>query len=167
MTISMYALTVPVFTRYLHNLDAMLDKAQAYETEKKLKPEVLLQARLFPDMLPFSFQVQSSTDRIKFTLARLTGQTPPAWEDTEASLADLKGRVAKALDYVKTFSEADLAGTETKTLTLTYRGTSVDVNALEHVTLNALPQAFFHISMAYALLRENGVPLGKRDFVGA
>ena len=166
MTISMYAITVPVFTRYLKNLDALLDKAIAYEAEKKLKPEVLAASRLFPDMLPLSFQVQSTADRVKFTLARLTGKTPPAWDDTEKTLPELKERIKKALDYAETFTEAELDGTETKTLELTYRGNTHTVNALEHVTLNAVPQVFFHVTTAYNILRENGVVIGKRDFTG-
>lgn len=166
MSLSMYAITVPVFTRYLNNLDAILAKAEANATERKIKPEVLASARLAPDMHPLSFQVQSTTDRVKFALARLTGKTPPSWEDNETTLADLRARVKKALDYVATFSEADLAGTEGKQLTLKVRGEDAQVSAIEHITLNAVPQIFFHISAAYAILRHNGVPIGKRDFTG-
>jgi hypothetical protein len=164
MTISMYALTVPVLTRYLTNLDSQLAKAEAFVEERKIKPEVLGQSRLAPDMLPLTFQVQSSTDRVKFLLARLTGRTPPSWEDTEVTIGDLRARVKKALDYVAEFTEADLAGSEDKTIVLKYRGEETSVNALEHALHNALPQIFFHITTAYALLRHNGVPIGKRDF---
>jgi uncharacterized protein len=164
MTISMFALTVPVLARYLTNLDNMLAKAEGFVEERKIKPEVLGQARLAPDMLPLTFQVQSSTDRIKFLLARLTGRTPPSWEDTEVTIGDLRARVKKALDYVAEFSETDLAGVEEKTIVLKFRNEETSVNALEHALHNALPQIFFHITMAYALLRHNGVPIGKRDF---
>ncbi len=167
MSLSMYAITVPVFTRYLKNLDAILAKAEANAAERKIKPEVLPGSRLAPDMLPLSFQVQSTTDRIKFTLARLSGQTPPAWADTEATLADLRGRVAKALEYVASFSPADLDGAENKTLTLKVRGEDAQVPALEHTVANAIPQIYFHLTTAYAILRHNGVPIGKSDFVGA
>lgn len=166
MSLSMYAITVPVFTRYLNNLDAFLVKAEANAAERKIKPEVLVASRLAPDMHPLSFQVQSTTDRVKFALARLTGQTPPSWDDSEVTLADLRARVKKALDYVGTFSEADLAGTESKNVTLKVRGEDTQVLAIEHITLNAVPQIFFHITAAYAILRHNGVPLGKRDFTG-
>lgn len=166
MTLSMYAITVPVFTRYLTNLDAILAKAETNAAERKIKPEVLPASRLAPDMLPLSFQVQSASDRVKFTLARLTGQTPPSWADTEVTLEDLRGRVKKALDYVASFKEADFAGSEGKMLTLKVRGEEAQVPAIQHVTLNAVPQIFFHISMAYAILRHNGVPVGKGDFVG-
>lgn len=166
MSLSMYAITVPVFTRYLNNLDAILGKAEVNAADRKIKPEVLASARLAPDMHPLSFQVQSTTDRIKFTLSRLTGRTPPSWEDNEATLADLRARVKKCLDFVATFTEADLAGAEDKSLTLKVRGEETQVPAVEHVTLNAVPQIFFHITAAYAILRHNGVPVGKRDFTG-
>jgi hypothetical protein len=163
MTISLYAITVPVFTRYLNNLDAILAKAEANAAERKIKPEVLVSARLAPDMYPLSFQVQSTTDRVKFLLARLTGQTPPSWEDNEATLADLRARVQKALAYVATFSEADLAGKEDGMVTVRDK----QVPALDHALNNAIPQIFFHMTTAYAILRHNGVPVGKGDFVGS
>ena len=164
MTISMYALTVPVFTRYLKNLDAILAKAEANVAERKIKPEVLGQSRLAPDMLPLTFQVQSTTDRVKFLLARLTGTTPPSWEDNEVTLADMRARVAKALAYVASFGEADLNGTEDKTLVIKRGNEEISVNALEHALHNAIPQIFFHLTTAYDILRHNGVPIGKRDF---
>ncbi len=166
MSLTMYAITVPVFTRYLNNLEAILAKAEADATARKIKPEVLVAARLAPDMHALGFQVQSTTDRIKFALARLTGRTPPSWEDNEVTLADLRARVKKALDYVATFSEADLAGSEGKMLTLKVRGEDTQVPAIEHISLNAVPQIFFHLTTAYAILRHNGLQVGKRDFTG-
>ena len=163
MTISMYAITVPVFTRYLTNLDAVLAKAEANAAERKIKPEVLAASRLAPDMLPLSFQVQSTTDRVKFLLARLTGQTPPSWEDSETTLEHLRARIQKALAYVATFSEADLDGKENGMVTLRDK----QVPALDHALHNAIPQIFFHLTAAYAILRHNGVPVGKGDFLGA
>lgn len=163
MTISMYAITVPVFTRYLNNLNAMLVKAEANAAERKIKPEVLPAARLAPDMLPLSFQIQSTTDRIKFLLARLTGRTPPSWEDNETTLEQLRARIQKALDYVATFSEEDLAGKENGTVTVRDK----QVPALDHALHNAIPQVFFHLTAAYAILRHNGVPIGKGDFTGS
>lgn len=163
MTISMYAITVPVFTRYLNNLDAILVKAEANAAERKIKPEVLAAARLAPDMLPLTFQVQSTTDRVKFLLARLTGRTPPSWEDNETTLEHLRARVQKALAYVATFSEADLAGKEDGMVTLRDK----QVPALDHALYNAIPQIFFHITAAYSILRHNGVPIGKGDFLGS
>jgi hypothetical protein len=167
MPISMYAITVPVFTRYLSSLDAVLATAEKFVEERKIKPEVLGQSRLAPDMLPLTFQIQSTTDRMKFALCRLTGREAPSWPDGEVTLADLRARVKKGLDFVSSFSEADLAGSEDKTLTIKVRGEDTQVPALEHMTLNALPQIFFHVTTAYGLLRHNGVPIGKRDFLGA
>jgi hypothetical protein len=107
--------------------------------------------------------VQSTTDRVKFLMARLTGQTPPSWEDTETTLEQLRARVQKAIAYLATFSEADLAGKENGMVTLRDK----QVPALDHALHNALPQIFFHITAAYAILRHNGVPVGKGDFLGA
>ena len=163
MTISMYAITVPVFTRYLNNLDAILVKAEANATERKIKSEVFAASRLAPDMHPLTFQVQSTTDRVKFLMARLTGQTPPSWEDTETTLEHLRARIQKALAYLGTFSEADLAGKEDGMVTLRDK----QVPALDHALYNAIPQIFFHITAAYSILRHNGVPVGKGDFTGA
>ena len=162
----MYEASVPVITHMLGSLAHVLSKAEANATERKIKPEVLVAARLAPDMHPLAFQIQSTTDRMKFALSRLTGKTPPSWEDNEATIADLRGRIAKALEFVQSFAEADLAGSENKVLTLKVRGEDTQVPALEHITLNAVPQIFFHITSAYAILRHNGVPIGKRDFTG-
>ena len=166
MTITMYALTVPVFVRYLDNLDAILATAETNATERKIKPEVLGASRLAPDMLPLTFQVQSATDRMKLLLARLTGKPAPSWADDEVTLADLRARVAKAKQHVQTYTAADLEGSEAKTLTIKQRGEDVQVAALAHTLENAIPQIFFHLTTAYAILRHNGVPVGKRDFTG-
>lgn len=166
MTLSMYAATVPPFTHMLNNLLRILDKAEASAAERKIAPEVLVNARLAPDMYPLSFQIQSATDRAKFTLARLSGQTPPSWPDDEKTIDELRGRIRKALDYIAGFEPADVDGTEEKPLTLKVRGEEVTVPAQEHLLLNALPQFHFHVTTAYAILRHNGVPIGKRDYVG-
>lgn len=166
MTITMYALTVPVFVRYLDNLDAILVTAEANAAERKIKPEVLGASRLAPDMLPLTFQVQSATDRMKLLLARLTGKPAPSWADDEVTIADLRARVAKAKAHIQTYTAADLEGSETKTLTIKQRGEDVQVAALPHTLENAIPQIYFHLSIAYAILRHNGVPVGKRDFTG-
>lgn len=166
MAISMYALTVPVFQRYLNNLDAILAKAEDEAAARKIGPAVLDASRLAPDMHPLTFQIQSTTDRMKFTLARLTGRTPPSWDDNEVTIADMRERIARARDFVGSITEADLAGSEDKAITVKRRGEEVTENALEHVTLNAVPQIFFHVSMAYAILRHNGIQIGKRDFTG-
>ena len=166
MTITMYALTVPVFVRYLDNLDAILATAETNATERKIKPEVLGASRLAPDMFPLTFQVQSATDRMKLLLARLSGKAAPSWTDDEVTLADLRARVAKAKAHIQTYTAADLEGSEQKTLTIKQRGEDVQVAALPHALENAIPQIFFHLTVAYTILRHNGVPVGKRDFTG-
>lgn len=167
MTISMYTVTVATFTRMLTNLLRILEKAEANAAERKIKPEVLAASRLAPDMHPLSFQVQSATDRAKFAVARITGRTAPSWDDNEKTLEDLRGRIQKALDYLATYTEADLNGTEDKLLTLKVGGQDKDVRAEDHVLQSVHPNFYFHVTTAYDILRHNGVPVGKRDFAGA
>jgi hypothetical protein len=166
MSLSMYAITVPVFARYLNNLKAILGKAEANAAERKIKPEVLPAARLAPDMLPLTFQVQSACDRPKLALARLTGRTPPVWEDNEKTIPELIGRIDKALAYLETFSPTDLEGSEDRTVTVKVRGEDTGVLGSDHILLNVIPQVYFHVTTAYDILRHNGVPIGKRDFLG-
>jgi hypothetical protein len=166
MTISMYAVTVPPFTGMLNNLLLILDKAEKYAAERGFSSDVLVAARLAPDMFPLSFQIQSATDRTKFALARLSGRDAPSWPDDEKTIGDLRARIRKALDFIGTFQPADIDGTEAKLLTLKTRGGDITVGAQDHILLNAMPQFYFHVTTAYAILRHNGVPIGKRDFTG-
>lgn len=166
MTVSMYALTAPVFTRMLTNMSNWLDKAEAFAAERKFDPTVLAAARLAPDMNPLSFQVQNATDRSKFALSRLSGRTPPSWPDDEKTIPELKARIAKALDFVGTFTAADIDGSEDRQIELKVRGEMVKVRGLDHVVTNALPNFYFHVTTAYAILRHNGVQVGKSDYLG-
>lgn len=166
MALTMYAATVPLFSRMLNNLLSLLDKAEAYAAERKFDVNVLVPYRLAPDMLPLSFQVQSATDRAKFCLSRLTGREAPAWADDEKTVEDLRGRIREALDYIGTFSEDDLAGTDDKEIPVKVRGEEVMMPGRQYLLNNAYPNFFFHVTTAYAILRHNGVPIGKRDFVG-
>ena len=167
MTVSLYSASVPVFTRMFNNLLAILDIAEANATERKIKLEVLVNARLAPDMHPLSFQVQSATDRAKFFLARVTGRDAPSWEDGEKTFDDLRARINKALDYIGTFTPADLDGLDEKLVTLRVRGADTQVKAEDYLLHSFYPNFFFHVATAYDILRHNGVPLGKRDFVGS
>lgn len=167
MTISMYTVTVATFTRMLTNLLRILEKAEANAAERKIGPEVLAASRLAPDMHPLAFQVQSATDRAKFAVARITGRTAPSWDDTEKTLDDLRSRIKKALDYLASFTEADLNGTEDKLLTLKVAGQDKQVRAEDHVLQSVHPNFYFHVTTAYDILRHNGIPVGKRDFTGA
>ena len=166
MSISMYDVSIPIFTLSLTNLSAILDKAASHEQSKKVDPKVIPQARLIVDMLPLSAQIQIACDTAKGAAARLAGVAIPKHEDTEATLAELKARVAKTLDFIKTIKPEQLRGAETREVVLQFPQSTLKFNGLNYLTNFALPNFFFHVTMAYALLRKNGVDLGKRDFLG-
>ena len=166
MSISMYDVSVPIFTLSLTNLSAILDKAASHEEAKKVDPKVIPQTRLIVDMLPLSAQIQIACDTAKGAAARLAGVAIPKHEDTEATLAELKARVAKTLDFIKTIKPEQLRGAETREVVLQFPQSTLKFNGLNYLTNFALPNFFFHVTMAYALLRKNGVDLGKRDFLG-
>ena len=166
MTISLYTASVPLFTGMLNNLSHLLDKAQAFVDHKKIDPSALTQYRLAPDMLPFTRQVQIACDAAKNGVARMAGLTAPAFEDTEQTLPELKARVQKTLDFLATVSPEQLDGRdETDSTWPTGRDTSITVSAEMGLRRMALPNFFFHVSMTYAILRHNGVELGKRDYL--
>ena len=117
-------------------------------------------------MNPFKFQIQSATDNAKFAVSRLTATTPPSWPDTETTFDELKARVQKALDYLKGFSEADLAGGDDREVTVRIRGEERKLTGETYFLTRALPNFYFHVTTAYAILRKNGAPIGKNDFLG-
>ena len=166
MSITLYDVSVPVFTLSLSNLAAILDKAESHGTAKKVDPKVIPQARLIVDMLPLSAQMQIACDTAKGVAARLAGVAVPKHEDTEATLAELKARVSKTLEFIKTIKPEQLQGAETREIVLQFPQTTLKFNGLSYLTNFALPNFFFHMTMAYALLRKNGIDLGKRDFLG-
>jgi uncharacterized protein len=166
MPVSLYEVSIPIFTLSLSNLSAILDKAQSYAEAKKVDPKVMPQARLIVDMLPLSAQIQIACDTAKGAAARLAGIAVPKHEDTEATLGDLKARVAKTLDFIKTIKPEQLQGAETREIVLQFPQTTLKFNGINYLTNFVLPNFFFHVTMAYALLRKNGVDLGKRDFLG-
>jgi len=166
MAVSMYDVSIPIFTLSLSNLSVILDKAAGYAEVKKVDPKVIPQARLIVDMLPLSAQIQIACDTVKGAAARLAGVEVPKHEDTEATLAELKARVAKTLDFIKTIKREQLQGAETREIVLQFPQTTLKFTGLNYLTNFVLPNFFFHVTMAYALLRKNGVDLGKRDFLG-
>jgi uncharacterized protein len=166
MPLSLYDVSIPVFTLSLTNLSAILDKAASHAEEKKVDPKAIPQARLIVDMLPLSAQIQIACDTAKGAAARLAGVEVPKHEDTESTLAELKARVAKTLDFIKTIKPAQLQGAEGREIVLQFPQGALKFNGLNYLTNFALPNFFFHVTMAYALLRKNGVDLGKRDFLG-
>jgi len=167
MSISMYQITIPVFTRVLGNLSAILTKAVAHAETKKIDPSVFINSRLAADMLPFSRQVQIATDAVKGCAARLAGVDIPSFADTEASFSELQERIAKTLAFLKTLSEEQIDGSESRTVTIQLRGKDVQFAGLPYLTSFVLPNLFFHVTTAYAILRHNGVELGKADYLGA
>jgi uncharacterized protein len=166
MSLSMYQASVPVFLHTLGALSAILDKAAAHAAQRKVEPSVLLNTRLFPDMFPFVRQVQLAADFAKGTSARLAGIDVPKFADTEATLDELKARIARTVDFLKTLQPAQIDGSENRDITIPIGGQPQLFKGQPYLLHFALPNFFFHATAAYAILRENGVELGKRDFVG-
>jgi hypothetical protein len=169
MALSMYTASVPVFQHMLRNLSHILDKADANAQARKFDPAVLMTARLAPDMLPFTRQVPIACDAAKNGVARISGVEAPKFEDNEASIAELKARIQKTLDYLATVPASALDGTEDKEVTFPVgRDKTRTMTAQAYLLTWTLPNFFFHITTAYAILRHNGVDLGKTDYlVGA
>jgi uncharacterized protein len=166
MSISLYDFSIPPLTRGLTNLSALLDKAEAQAAAKKFDSVVLAQARLFPDMHPLSRQVQIACDTAKGAAARLAGIEVPKHEDTEKTLPELKARIAKTLDFLKSVSAAQLKDAESRSIELKFPSGSWKFTAVGYLTDFVLPNFYFHESMVYALLRKNGIEIGKGDYLG-
>lgn len=166
MSLSLYDVSIPVTVRALRNLSHVLARGEAHAEARKFDPAVLLGARLYPDMLPLSRQVQIATDVARGCGARLAGREPPVYEDTETSFAELQVRITRTLDYLQGLSASDFDGAEARTVTIKLRGEPVQFPALTYLHYFVLPNLFFHAATAYDLLRHNGVELGKADFLG-
>ncbi|MCY1023453.1 DUF1993 domain-containing protein [Pyxidicoccus sp. MSG2] len=168
MTISMSSASVPIFVSMLGNLSKCLGKARAHADAKKFDPNVLATVRLAPDMLPFKTQIQIACDSAKFCVARLSGTDAPSYEDNEATLTELEERIAKTISYLESVPREKLDGTEEKQVSVPRRGRDpLLFSGEQYLKSYALPNFFFHVTTAYALLRHNGVDLGKSDFLGA
>jgi hypothetical protein len=175
MALTMFDASVPSILRQLAALDAILQKAAAHATEQKIDPAALLATRLHADMFELTRQVQLTCDFAKNTVARLAGEEPPNWPDDEATFEQLRARIARTVDFVKSFSASQLEGAETRNVTLSPRR-SYTMTALggRPTTLDGarllfnfeLPNFYFHATTAYNILRHCGVELGKRDFMG-
>ena len=166
MTLSMYAASVPAFQRALRALDAILDKAAAYAQERKFDPAVLVSSRLAPDMFPFARQVQMASDHAKGCSARLAGVPVPSFEDTEKTIPELKARIAKTLDFIGTLSPAQIDGSEERAISLKAGPRELSFTGQDYLLFFALPNFYFHVTTGYDILRHNGVPVGKLDFLG-
>jgi hypothetical protein len=166
MTISMYQASVPRIVSMLTNLSHLLEKAQAHVDAKKLDEAALTQFRLYPDMFPLSRQVQIACDTAKSVIARLAGVEIPNHEDTEVSIAELQQRITKTIAFVEGFNAAQLDGTEDKDI-ITKRGDKeTHYKGMQFLLNHATPNLYFHITTVYAILRHNGIEIGKRDFLG-
>jgi hypothetical protein len=167
MSLSMYQASIPVFVRALGNLSHVLDKGAAFAEARKIDPSVLVSARLAPDMFPLSRQVQIATDMVKGAAARLAGAEIPSYADTEASFADLKARIAKTVGFLNGFKAGQIDGSETRSVSLKVRGRDTSFAGQDYLLTFVYPNLFFHVSTAYAILRHNGVELGKMDYLGS
>ena len=166
MNISMYEASIPTFLHTLRNLKTFLEKGIAHAEARKYDPNLLAATRLTADMLPLARQIQIASDAAKGAAARLTGVDPPKFEDNETSIADLIARVDKTIDYLQGFKPEQLEGSADRTITINTPRQSFTFTGLVFLRHWALPNFFFHVTTAYNLLRQNGVELGKADFLG-
>jgi hypothetical protein len=165
MALDMHSASVPIFVRMLGNLVTWLDKAEAHATAKKFEPSVYLTARLAPDMLPLPTQIQIACDAAKFCVSRLAGSEGPKFEDTETTIAELRQRIRKTIDYVQSVPAAQIDGSDDREITVPRRAGPIQMKGEMYLKHFVLPNFFFHVTTVYALLRHNGVNLGKSDFL--
>ncbi len=166
MNISMYQASVPVFTRALNNLAAILEKAAAQAETKKIDPAVLIGYRLYPDMLPLARQIQIATDGAKGGVARLAGIEPPKYEDNEASFPDLVARLRKTVAFLESIKPEQVDGSEDKTVTWKTQTTTRTMQGMPYLLNHVTPNLYFHVTTAYGILRHCGIEIGKQDFLG-
>ena len=165
MKISMYNITVPVFIKSLNNLSALLDKAVIHSEEKKFNIENLLSDRLAPDQFDFTRQVQISCDTAKGAAAKLASIEAPKMEDIEKSIPELKARIEKTVDFLKSIKPEQIEGSEDKKVSISFMPGKW-VSGFEYVSEIYLPNFFFHLTTAYSILRHRGVTIGKADYLG-
>jgi hypothetical protein len=166
MSTSIYTASASVFERVLGGLVACMDKAAGYAEERKFGVDVLLTSRLSPDMLSFDKQVQIACDTAKFAVGRLTGSEAPKFDDSEKTMAELRDRVMRTVAYVKSVPASKFEGAAMRDVELPRRGAEPRrFKGEDYLNSFALPNFYFHVTTAYALMRHNGVPLGKLDFL--
>ncbi|MEP6996644.1 MAG: DUF1993 domain-containing protein [Betaproteobacteria bacterium] len=166
MALSMYQASVPVFIKMLTNLNGILQKAAAQAQARKIADAVLVDARLYPDMLPLARQVQIASDFARGTAARLAGGEPPPYEDNEKTFAELTARIERTIDYLKAQKANVIDGSEGREITRPVRGEPHKFIGVNYLLQYALPNFFFHVTTAYAILRHNGIEMGKLDYIG-
>jgi uncharacterized protein len=166
MALTMYSATVPTLVRGLGNLSGLLGKGLASAEARDIDPAVLIAARLAPDMHPLSRQVQIASDSAKGAAARLAGAEVPSFADTETTFPELQARIARTIDFLQTLKAEQFEGAEAKTITLPSPGGEMKFSGQDFLFGFALPNFFFHVTIAHAILRHNGVPIGKMDYLG-
>lgn len=166
MSISLYAMSIPPMMHSLRNVRAILEKAVAYAEAKNIDAAILVNARLFPDMYPLVRQIQIATDVAKGAACRLSGRDLPKYEDNERSFAELIARLDKTLALLESITAEQFDGAEDKTIELPRRDRVSRFTGLAYVTDFVLPNVYFHVSMTYAILRHNGLEIGKQDYLG-
>ena len=166
MSLSMHQASAPAFIQGLTGLVGVIDKAQAHTVARKIDPVALLQARLFPDMFPFTRQVQIAGDFAKGAAARLAQVEAPTFADDETSFDELTARVRKTIAFIDGIESAAFDGAEDRDIVLVRRGEESVFKGRPYLFAQALPNFYFHITTAFAILRHNGVEIGKKDFLG-
>lgn len=166
MSLTMYQASIPAFVRMLGNLSAILDKAAAHAEGKKIDPSIFINARLAPDMFPLSRQVQIATDMVKGCAARLAGIEVPRYEDTETTFAELQARIAKTKEFLQSVSAQQIDGSENRPITLKFGSRELSFLGQAYLLDFVIPNFHFHLTTAYAILRHNGVEIGKKDYTG-
>jgi len=166
MKASMFQSAVPPCVRALTNLAAILEKGAAHAEARKIDPAALLNARLYPDMLPFTKQIQIGTDTASGGAARLAGKEPPVIEHNETTFAALVARIHQTIQYLNSIKPEQLDGTEDKTVSWQSRSSTKSMQGLPYLVNHILPNVYFHVTTAYNILRHNGVELGKMDYLG-
>ena len=166
MPISMYQASIPVCQQMLTSLSAVLDKAAAHAAARKIEPSVLLNTRLYPDMFPLARQVREATNHAASACGRVAGTDLPTFANTEASIPDLKERIAKTIDFIKSLKPTQIDGSEDKEITMKFTSGERKFTGQVFLLNFGLPNFFFHYTTAYDILRSCGVEVGKRDFMG-
>ena len=162
----MYVSSVPPIIRSLTNLSSILEKAVVYAEAKNIDPSVLINARLYPDMFPLSRQVQIATDVAKGAISRLAGLEPPAYGDNETTFPELLARIDKTITLLESFKPEQIDGSEDKTILLPMHDRTITFKGLPYLLDFVLPNVYFHVTTTYAILRHNGLDIGKKNFLG-
>ena len=165
MKISVHAMSVDLLANALANLSHVLAKGEAHALARKYDPALLLAARLAPDMLPLTRQVQIASDAGKFGVARLAGIEAPKFEDTEQTFEQLQARIARTIDFIKGVPASSLEGSEDRLIKVPARDRTLEFKGLDYLVRFVIPNALFHVTTAYAILRHGGVEIGKTDFL--